>query len=56
MRSGRFGPYIAYQGTNYKIPKAMAGRAAELTLEECHNIIKQTPEKPARSRKRQSAS
>ena len=56
VRSGRFGPYIAYQGTNYKIPKAMAGRAAELTLEECHNIIKQTPEKPARSRKRQSAS
>ena len=56
VRSGRFGPYIAYKGTNYKIPKAMAARAAELTLEECHNIIKQTPEKPARGRKRQAAS
>ena len=34
----------------------IAARAAELTLEECHNMIKQPPEKPARGRKRQAAS
>ena len=42
IRAGRFGPYIAYKGKNYKIPKAQADRAAELTLEECRKII-ETP-------------
>ena len=40
--NGRFGPYIAYKGKNYKIPKAQAEHAAELTLEECRKII-ETP-------------
>lgn len=42
VRSGRFGPYISFEGTNYKIPKAQAERAAELTLEECRKIIEST--------------
>ena len=42
IRAGRFGPYIAYKGKNYKIPKAQAEHAAELTLEECRKII-ETP-------------
>ena len=42
IRTGRFGPYIAYKGKNYKIPKTQADRAAELTLEECRKII-ETP-------------
>lgn len=46
VRSGRFGPYIAYQGTNYKIPKAKAECAADLTLEECHAIIESESKKP----------
>ena len=53
VRAGRFGPYIAYKGTNYKIPKSLSARAAELSLEECRNIIEEEqkkPEKPARSR------
>ncbi len=53
VRSGRFGPYIAFNGTNYKIPKALAGRAAGLSLEECRKIVadeQQKPEKPARRR------
>lgn len=53
IRAGRFGPYISYKGANYKIPKDAVSRAAELTLEECRNIIaadQQKPEKPTRRR------
>lgn len=53
VRAGRWGPYIAYQGKNYKIPKSEADRAAELTLEECKKIIASEQKKPAtRSRSR----
>ena len=39
VKSGRFGPYLAYDGTNYRLPKAMHAKAAELTYEECMDII-----------------
>ena len=39
VKSGRFGPYLAYDGTNYRLPKAMHAKAAELTYEECMEII-----------------
>ncbi len=53
VRTGRYGPYIAFEGKNYKIPKTQAERAAELTLDECRAIIeaeKNRPAKPARRR------
>lgn len=51
VRAGRWGPYISYQGKNYKIPKSEVDRAAELTLEECKKIIAAEPKKTsARSR------
>lgn len=50
VRSGRFGPYLSYKGKNYKLPKAQAQRAAELTLEECMAIIKEAPKPTSRSR------
>ena len=37
--NGRYGPYLAYDGKNYRLPKAMHARAAELTYEECMKII-----------------
>jgi DNA topoisomerase-1 len=37
---GRYGPYIAYDGKNYRMPKAMHAKAAELTYEECMAIVK----------------
>ena len=37
--NGRYGPYIAYDGKNYRIPKAQHQRAAELTFDECMAII-----------------
>ncbi len=49
--NGRFGPYISYDGNNYRLPKAMHERAAQLTYEECKQIVDNAPdpsEKPAR--------
>ena len=40
--NGRFGPYIAYQGSNYKLPKNVT--PAELTIEECLDIVKKQQE------------
>lgn len=37
--NGRYGPYICYDGKNYKLPKAMHERAAELSLEECMQVV-----------------
>ena len=45
--NGRYGPYIAYQGTNYRLPKAMHEHARDLTYEECMQIINGQGEKPA---------
>lgn len=49
--NGRFGPYIAFNKKNYKIPKGTD--AASLTLEQCREIIAKqdaepTAKKPAR--------
>ena len=35
--NGRYGPYIAWQGKNYRIPKGYV--PADLTLEQCREII-----------------
>jgi DNA topoisomerase-1 len=40
--NGRFGPYIAYKGSNYKLPKNVT--PAELSLEECMEIISKQQE------------
>lgn len=37
--NGRYGPYIAYDGKNYRIPKAMHATAAKLTFDQCMEII-----------------
>ena len=42
--NGRYGPYIAYDGKNYRMPKAMHDRARELTYAECMEIVNATPE------------
>ena len=40
--NGRFGPYIAYNGSNYKLPKNVT--PAELSLQECQEIVKKQQE------------
>ena len=42
--NGRFGPYISYQGANYRLPKTIA-KPEELTLEDCKKIIAEAGEK-----------
>ncbi len=37
VKNGRYGPYIAYKGKNYRIPKGAKPEA--LTLEECLRIV-----------------
>lgn len=54
LLKGRFGPYIAYDGKNYRIDKKLHERAlaGDLSYEECTDIVKNSPEpKPRRGRK-----
>ena len=37
--NGRYGPYIAFDGKNYRIPKAMHATASKLTFDQCMEII-----------------
>ena len=39
LLNGRYGPYLAYDGKNYRLPKAMHERAEQLKYEECMEII-----------------
>ena len=45
--NGRYGPYLAYNGTNYRLPKALHERVKDLTYEECMQIINEQGEKAA---------
>ncbi len=45
VMNGRFGPYISYEGNNYKLPKNTDPMS--LTLEDCLQIIEQQKEKKA---------
>ena len=39
--NGRYGPYLCYDGKNYRLPKEMHERANNLTFAECKKIILQ---------------
>ncbi|MBP8776777.1 MAG: type I DNA topoisomerase [Bacteroidaceae bacterium] len=45
IMNGRFGPYIAYKGVNYKIPKGIVPE--DLNLDACHELIRLQDEKTA---------
>ena len=44
--NGRYGPYIAYKGKNYRIPKT-GYTPAEMTLADCMKLISEADQKPA---------
>lgn len=43
--NGRYGPYITYKGTNYRLPKTLSVEPKDLTLADCMAIIKEQDEK-----------
>ncbi len=38
--NGRYGPYLAYDGKNFRLTKAQQAKAQEMTYEECMKIVK----------------
>ena len=59
VMNGRFGPYLKYKGTNYKLPKSIK-EPTNLTYEECMAFVEKadktpTETKPAARRGRKSA-
>lgn len=53
--NGRYGPYVCWKGQNYRLPKDMAARAAELTYDECRQLVEKEAAKPKTTRGRRSA-
>ncbi|WP_321478674.1 type I DNA topoisomerase [uncultured Bacteroides sp.] len=51
--NGRYGPYIAYQKSNYKIPKDINPK--DLDLEKCLELIKAQSEKSEKSTNKKSS-
>ncbi len=49
--NGRFGPYISYDGKNYRLPKNLHDKAAQLTYAECRDIVEKAPEPKTRRKK-----
>ncbi len=49
--NGRYGPYLMYNGENYRLPKAMHERATSLSYEECMEIVNNNGKAAARSTK-----
>lgn len=46
--NGRYGPYIAYNGGNYRLPKNKIENIKDITYEECMKIVNSSPAKPKR--------
>jgi len=43
--NGRYGPYLSYDGKNFRLPKNMHEKATQLTYDECMKIINAVPAK-----------
>ena len=41
--NGRYGPYIVYDGKNYRMPRDLHSKAAELSYEQCMDIVNNPP-------------
>lgn len=50
--NGRYGAYIAYKKSNYKLPKGAV--AEDLTIEDCKNIIAEQGDKPTKKATKKS--
>ena len=43
--NGRYGPYLSYDGKNYRLPKSLHEKVKGLTYEECMKIVEGAPVK-----------
>ena len=39
IMNGLYGPYLSYDGKNYRLPKTLGDKAKDLTYEECMKVI-----------------
>lgn len=54
--NGKYGPYLAYDGKNYKLPKELHEKAAELTYEQCMKLVNAAPAKPKKTARKTATS
>ena len=54
--NGKYGPYLAYDGKNYKLPKELHEKAAELTYEQCMELVNAAPAKPKKTARKTATS
>ncbi|MDE7092192.1 MAG: DNA topoisomerase I, partial [Muribaculaceae bacterium] len=54
IQNGRYGIYISYKKSNYKIPKSVAD-PANLSLEECMKIIEAATDRPKKTTTRRAS-
>lgn len=52
VMNGRYGPYIAYNGRNYRLPKNLAADLDSLTQEQCREVIDKAGESAPRTRRK----
>ena len=48
IMNGRYGPYIVYDGDNYRLTKAQRAKAGDLTYEECMEIVNASKKKASK--------
>lgn len=57
--NGRYGPYLAANGKNYKLPRDLASDSAAieaLTIDDCRRLIEEADAAPAKPRARRTSS
>ena len=54
--NGKYGPYLTYDGKNYKLPKELHEKAAELTYEQCMELVNAAPAKPKKTARKTATS
>ncbi len=52
VMNGRYGPYIAFEGRNYRLPKNLAADPATITVEQCREVIANAGESAPRKRRK----
>ena len=53
--NGRYGPYISYKGSNYRLPKTLKVDPKDMQLAECMEIIKEQDEKATSGKGKRTA-